>query len=256
VDVRQATLQYLQGEVPTHVSRGISESLALLARDPETRIRAVVARDHRIDDSVIAELGRDTAPEVRQTVLDFHQLKVSTDLGLLDEPEPASRLKAANTLLSKEWWGNTSASRLASEKAARDSDPAVRLVTAKSAHATCVALSLLIDDPDPQVQQALAERPMFRSWCKTARLNAGIGLRSRRAALAAATSGNPALRAMAAGMTGAGTRSLKDLSRDVSWFVRHTVAGHPKVESTVLASLAEDPHPLVRARAQSRIAKP
>jgi hypothetical protein len=97
---------------------------------------------------------------------------------------------------------------------------------------------------------------MFRSWCKTARLNAGFPLRGHNPARTAAASSSAALRAMAAGISEAGQRLLRKLSGDTCWFVRYTVASHPRVEFALLSALAEDQHPLVKTRARSRITKP
>ena len=256
LELRLETLNYLRVHVQTYVAPGILECLRLMAHDPEVRIRTSVAQDARIDTETIAALSRDPEWEVRQQILSCHSSRVTSDLDLLSAPHATTRLNAAATLLSQDWRGDPAVSRQASQKAAKDQDPGVRLLAAQSPYSTCAALEPLIEDTYDQIQQAVAERPMFRSWCKTARLNAGFPLHGHNPSRTAAASTNPALRAVAAGIAGAGHRLLRELSKDPSWFVRHTVVNHPRAEAAVLATLAEDPHPIVKTRALSRATKP
>jgi hypothetical protein len=255
-DVRLATMRYLTVHVSTHLGRRIREALTLMARDSEVEIRAGVARDYRIDNKIIGALSRDAAWEVRHAILKFHPGRVTSDLGLLREANAEARREAASTLLSRCWGGETVLCRKASERAARDPDGSVRLLVAESPYSTCSALAFLIEDPEEAVRQALAERPSFCTWCKTARVTAGIGLRAPKPARVAANSKNPALRAMAAGMRSTGRQMLQDLSQDRSWFVRLAVAGNPKVDNAILERLAKDSNGLVRERARSRVQQP
>jgi hypothetical protein len=255
-DVRLATVQYLQSRVQSHVAPVIHETLRLLAADSEVEIRAAVATDHRLDDETIACLSKDRAWQVRYAILKFHSRKVDSDLGILSEPDVNARREAASTLLAKDWRGNPSVSRKASEQAAQDPDRSVRLLVARSRYSTCDALAFLVEDQDEAMQKALAERPILRSWCKTARLAARINLRTQLPTRLAATSQNPALRALAAGLTGISCRTLQELSADQDWFVRLAVVRNPKTESAIIERLAQDPNPLVREFAQSRINQP
>jgi len=254
LQVRQAVCTCLMDRLRSYDGRIMRQTLGILSRGPNPKLRAKVVSDGRLPASELPRLCKDRSVRVRLAVLKYKEDSVEGHLGLLDHRMTIVRIKAANLVLRS--WHRNLLTKL-DEKVASDPSPKVRQVAASSSATSLEVLEKLLRDESPEVQQALVKREAPRTLNSLCRWLAHTGDQTKPTTpLDLTRSRNPYRRAMAAGVYRAGKKRLRKLAVDKCWYVRAMTAknGH-EIELNLLAKLVEDPHPIVREQARKRLPK-
>ena len=205
-------------------------TLTMLSKDTEPRVRASVVNNTSTSQKILAELSKDTEPLVRWYVARNTSTSQETLAKLSKDTNLGVIYRVAN---------NTSTSQEILAELSKDTEPRVRASVAYNTSTSQKTLAELSKDTEPRVRESVANNTST----------------SQKTLAELSKDSDPLVRESVANNTSTSQKTLAELSKDTDYWVKLRVANNTSTSQETLAELSKDTDPLVRAIAQENLKK-